>query len=82
MTDATKFFQVNVVKQREILEKRIQEAKETGDPVIMLPFDTYPVVRFEMEKAGWVYDHYYDEDQKKCAAFYPNQYVPKKALKL
>lgn len=75
MTNAQRFFEDNVAKQRKILEQCIQEAKETGDPVIMLPFDTYPVVRFEMEKAGWVYESYYDKDNgKKCAIFYPNHY--------
>ena len=75
MTEAKRFFETNVAKQKEILEQRIQEANDTGDPVIMLPFDTYPVVEDEMAAAGWVYGSYYDKDTgKKCAFFYPKQY--------
>lgn len=76
MTEAKVFFETNVAKQREILEQRIQESKGTGDPVIRLPFDTYPVVEEEMAAAGWVYDSYRDKDTgKKCALFYPKQYA-------
>ena len=75
MTEAKEFFEANVAKQKEILEHRIQEAKDTGDPVIMLPFDTYPVVEAEMAAVGWVYDSYINKDTgKKCAIFYPKQY--------
>ncbi len=76
MTEAKGFFETNVAKQKEILERRIQEAKDTGDPVIMLPFDTYPVVEDEMAAAGWVYNSYHNKDTgKKCALFYPKQYA-------
>lgn len=79
MTEASVFFETNVAKQKEILEQRIQEAKNTGDPVIMLPFDTYPVVEAEMAVAGWAYSTYLDKDTgKKCARFCPRQYIDKK----
>jgi len=72
---ATEFYQVNLAKQRQIIEEAINKAKDTGDPVITLPFDTYPVIEKEMEDLGWVYESYEDsETGKQFAMFFPKQY--------
>ncbi len=57
------------------MEQKIQDAANMGDPVIVLPFDTYPIVEKEMNEAGWIYGSYNNKDTgKKCAIFYPKQY--------
>lgn len=72
---ATMFYEVNVAKQREIINQKITVAMNTGDPVIMLPFDTYPIVEDEMVTKGWGYEPYEDKvTGKQCASFYPEQY--------
>lgn len=74
MINANVFFAGNVVKQREVIEAMITKQMDSGDPVIKLPFDTYPVIEEEMEKEGWVWQSYRDETGKQCAIFYPKQY--------
>lgn len=75
MFNAKKFYEVSVASQREIIKRTIEEAQTTGDPVVMLPFDTYPAVEEEMAEDGWVYRKYLNKDTgKECASFYPNQY--------
>ena len=75
MITATEFYKASLAKQREILESRIKEAKNTGDPIIRLPFDTYPVVEEEMEELGWEYDSYNDKETgQRNAMFFPKQY--------
>lgn len=72
---ATEFYQINLAKQRQIIEEHIKNALNTGNPVISLPFDTYPVIEKEMEDLGWVYDYYEDsETEKRYAMFFPKQY--------
>lgn len=75
MTEAKEFYEVTVVKQREILEKKIEEAKNTGDPVIKLPFEVYSIIEEEMEMAGWKSDTYEDENGWLCSFFCPNEAV-------
>lgn len=75
MVNAKNFYEVSVATQRKIVRRMIHEARATGDPVVMLPFDTYPAVEEEMEEDGWGYEPYINKETgKKCASFYPRQY--------
>lgn len=75
MVNAKNFYEVSVARQRKIIKRMVHEARTTGDPVIMLPFDTYPVIEEEMAEDGWMYTPYnIKETGKKAAAFYPKQY--------
>lgn len=74
MINATVFFNENVEKQREIIDTMIAKQQASGDPVIKLPFDTYPIVEEEMKENGWKWQSYRDETGKQCALFYPIQY--------
>ena len=75
MMTATEFYKINLEHQRKILKARIEAASTTGDPCIVLPFDTYPIVEQEMDDLGWDYDYYEDEETgKRYAIFSPKQY--------
>lgn len=78
MINANVFFEENVEKQREIIDTTIAKQQASGDPVIKLPFDTYPCVEEEMREDGWVWQSYRDETGKQCALFYPKQYEYKR----
>jgi len=75
MINATKFYQASLAKQREVIKDAIKTAMDTGDPIIELPFDTYPIIEEEMEDLGYEYDYYENEETgKRYAIFYPKQY--------
>lgn len=75
MVNAKNFYEVSVATQRKIVRRMIHEVRDTGDPVVMLPFDTYQAVEEEMEEDGWVYKPYINKKTgKKCASFHPRQY--------
>ena len=76
MIEAKEFYEISVVKQREFIEKKIKENQEIGDPMIVLPFDVYPVVKKEMREAGWHYTSCVDKNSRiEYAVFCPEQYV-------
>ena len=76
MTHASEFYMATLANQRKILEEKIQEGKRGGNPVIELPFDTYPILEDEMEELGWVYDSWENEETgEKHAIFFPKEYV-------
>lgn len=76
MMNAENFYKGNLTRQRKVLGQRIHEAWVAGDPVVTLPFDTYPDVEKEMAELGWIYKPYIDKETgKMCASFYPNQFV-------
>ena len=75
MINATEFYQASLAKQREVIKDAIKTAMDTGDPIIELPFDTYPIIEEEMEDLGYEYDYYESEETgKRYAIFYPEQY--------
>lgn len=76
MVNAANFYEVSVAAQKKIIKRMVHEARGTGDPIVRLPFDTYPAVEEEMAEDGWMYEPYIDKDTgKKCASFSPRQYL-------
>lgn len=72
---ADQFYPDNLQVQMQILNDAILEAHKTGNPIIRLPFDTYPQTEELMIAAGYEYVPFKDpETGFKCAAFYPYQY--------
>lgn len=72
---ADQFYPDNLQAQMRILNNAILEAHKTGNPIIRLPFDTYPRTEELMLAAGYAYAPFKDpETGFKCAAFYPHQY--------
>ena len=75
MINGSDFYEKNLEKQREIVDKKIQEAIDTGDPQILLPFDVYPILAKEMENSGWTCSICVDNNTgKNYSILAPNEY--------
>lgn len=72
---ANEYYEATLANQRADVKEFIRDAIKSSDPVVRLPFDTYPAVEAEMEQLGWVYEGYKDANGNKCASFYPKQYL-------
>jgi len=74
LISANEFYEATLRKQRSIINQCIRESMGTGNPIVKLPFDTYPQIEKEMKESGWEYESDTNDAGDACAAFYPQQY--------
>ena len=70
---AKEFYEATLKNQWEMVKEQLIVALESGEALVKLPFDTYPVINEKMKNKGWAYEEWKPASgpKKKCAFFYP-----------